>query len=215
MPEKSKTKRRYDSTRRKAQARATRRQIVEAARELFNERGYAGTTMDAIAQQAGVAVETIYASFGNKRAVLKRLVDVSLVGDDQEIPLLNRPGPQAVMRERDQHRQVRMFAHDISEIMGRVAVLFEVMRTAAKTEPEIAELLQEMLENRLAGMRVFIQSLVANGPLREGLTESEAAESVWALTSAEIYRLLTEDRQWPAEEYEHWLGDTLTRLLLP
>src|SRR4028118_1019421 len=113
-------KRRYNSTRRQAQSAETRRQIVEAARGLFAEHGYAGTTMEMLAQAAGVAVETVYAIFGNKRAILVRLVDVSVGGDEAPVALLDRAGPQALLRERDQRRQVRMFAHGIREIMERM-----------------------------------------------------------------------------------------------
>src|SRR5215204_3120445 len=101
MTEEIKPKRRYTSRRRQVQAAETRRQIVEAARQLFAERGYVGTTIEAIAQAAGVAGETVYATFGSKRAILARLVDVSVGGDEQPIPLLERPGPQAVQQERD------------------------------------------------------------------------------------------------------------------
>ena len=95
--DKSSPKRRYNSTRRQQQAQATRRQIIEAARQLFTERGYTGSTIDAIALQAGVAPETVYAIFGNKRAILARLLETSLVGDEEPVPLLQRPGPQAVI----------------------------------------------------------------------------------------------------------------------
>ncbi len=215
MSEITKSKRRYHSARRQAQAAETRRQIVEAARRLFAERGYVGTTMETIARDAGVAVETIYAAFGSKRAILSRLLDVSVVGDEKPVPLLERPGPQAVRRERDQRRQVQMFAHDIREIMERVSPIFDLMRAAAKTEPDIAEYLQHILEERLRGMTQFVQWLATNGPLREGLSLSDAAETVWALSSAEVYRLLTVDRGWPGERYETWLAETLTLLLLP
>jgi AcrR family transcriptional regulator len=213
--DKSAPKRRYNSARRKLQAQATRHQIVEAARLLFTQRGYTGTTIDAIAQQAGVAAETVYATFGSKRAILSRLFGVSLVGDEDPTPLFERPGPQAVFREYDQRRQLAMFAQDIGEIMGRVAVLFEVARTAASTEPEIAELLQHLLKERLKAMQVFIEHVSANGPLHDGLSSSQAAETVWVISSAEVFRLLTVDRGWSKQQYQQWLGETLVRLLLP
>src|SRR6478609_5747714 len=130
MANEVKTKRKYDSSRRQAQARETQRAIVEAARRLFVARGYAGTTLEQIAQEAGVAVETIYATFGNKRAVLARLVQVSVVGDEKDVPLLEREGPQAVRHEPDQRQQIDMFAHGILEIMERVGPVFGIMRTA-------------------------------------------------------------------------------------
>ena len=211
---KTKTKRPYDSSRRHARARETQREIVEAARRLFMERGYTGTTIEQIAQEAGVAVETLYATFGSKRAVLTRLVGISVVGDDEPVPLLERPGPQAVRREPDQHHQVGIFAHDMREIMGRMGPIFGIMRTAAETEPDIAELLGGILQNRLQGITQFIRWLAANGPLRGGLTVEDAAETTWTISSAEVHQLLTVDRGWSDERYEAWLRDTLTRLLL-
>jgi hypothetical protein len=100
-------------------------------------------------------------------------------------------------------------------IMGRVAPLFEVMRAAAKTEPEIATMLQGMLAERLEGMKVFVNALQSNGPLQGGLALQEAAETVWALTSAEVYTLFVTDRGWSVEKYTTWLSDALARLLLP
>ncbi len=207
-------KRRYDSSRRKQQAQQTRRQIIEAARQLFIERGYSGATIEAIAQAADVATETVYAAFGSKRAILSRLVEISVGGDERPVPLLERPGPQAVRTEPDQHLQVEMFASQIAEIMSRVAPIFAVMNAAARTEPEIAELLDRLLAERLGGMTYFISALSAHGGLRDDLDASTAAETVWALTSAEVFNLLTIERSWSKEQYAVWLADSLTRLLL-
>ena len=214
MSPKPRTKRTYNSSRRKEQALQTRRQIVEAARNLFIARGYAGATIEAIAQEAGVAPETVYAAFGNKRAILAKLMDVSLVGDDRPIPLFDREGPQAVVRETDQRRQIEMFVDDIHEIMSRVAPLFDLMRVAAKTEPDIAAMFQNMLDGRVQGMMFFVRALMKNGPLCDGLTPEAAAETVWALTSGEVFILLNVNRSWPEEKYKRWLVEVLTRLLL-
>jgi len=207
-------KRAYNSRRRQEQVRQTQRAIVEAASELFARLGYSGATMELIALDAGVAVETVYASFGNKRAILSRLVDVSLVGDEEPVPLFQREGPQAVFAEKNQHRQVVLFARDMTNIMSRMAPLFGVMRAAAKTEPEIAAMLQKILHDRIDGMKVFVRALLSNGPLRAGLTLEQAAETVWAITSGEVFILLVTDRGWSLEKYGEWLADSLTRLLL-
>jgi TetR/AcrR family transcriptional regulator of autoinduction and epiphytic fitness len=157
----------------------------------------------------------VYAVFGNKREILSRLIGISLVGDDEPVPLLQRPGPLAVQQEKDQHRQIQLFAADMAEIMGRVAPLFEVMRAAAKTEPDIAEMHQRILNERVAGMKVFVSALASNGPLQDGLTPDDAAETVWAITSGEVYTLLVKDRAWAVEKYRQWLIDTLTKLIIP
>jgi AcrR family transcriptional regulator len=209
------TKRSYNSTRRLAQAQETRRQILDAAQLIFLERGYSGATMSAIAEAAGVAPETVFAVFGNKRTILARLIDLAVGGDEQPIPLLERPGPQGVLHETDPVRQLQQFAQDISQILERVAPLFEVMRLAAKTEPEIAELLKNILLKRLRNIEAFTASLAAHSPLRSGFDDTQAAEMVWAITSPELFNLLRSDRGWTHERYVAWLAGTLTRLLLP
>src|SRR5512140_2361836 len=188
------TKRKYNSSRRKAQSQETQAQITEAARKLFIERGYLGTSIDAIAKEAGVAPETVYALFGNKKAILTRVVDVSVVGDNEPIPLLAREQIREVELETNQVRQIEMFANRIQMIMSRVAPLFEVMRSAAKTEPEVDTMLKRYLEGRMRGMTYFADCLLANGPLRKGLSRLTAVETLWALTSAEVYNLLMKDR---------------------
>jgi len=208
-------KRKYDSSRRRAQSLETQMQIVEVARKLFIDRGYSGTSIESIAQEAGVAPETIYALFGSKRTVLSRVIDVSVVGDGEPIPLLVRSEIREVEFEKDQRRQIQMFASRIQMIMSRVAPLFEVMRSAAKTELEINGLLQKYLDGKFQGMGYFVDCLLANGPLRNDLSKLKAVETIWALTSAEVYNLFTVDRGWPAKEYEAWLSETLIRLLLP
>ncbi len=210
----SSTKRPYNSKRRQMQANQTRMLIVEAARKLFSERGYTGATIEAIAQEAGVAAETVYAAFGNKREILSKLIDVSIVGDDKPIPLMQREGPSSVMKEKNPTLQIEIFSHDIHEIMNRMAPIFEIMRIAAKTEPEIAEMLQQILKSRYHGMEKFIQYLSKNITLQEDLILTEAAETVWAITSAELYNLLTVDQGWSGEKYELWLAKTLKKILL-
>jgi len=215
MTEVVKPKRRYNATRRRALAEETRRAIVEAARDRFIEWGYAGTTMEMIAQEAGVAVETVYATFRTKRAVLARVMDVAVVGDEAPVPLLEREGPRAVREARDRSEQFRIFSRTIREIMERVGPIFEVMRAAALHEAEIRALLDEYLQKRHVGMQHFVQAIVVNGPLRPGLSVEEATDVVWTVTSAEVHRLFTRDRSWSGDRYERWLRETLSTLLTP
>jgi AcrR family transcriptional regulator len=210
-----KPQRRYDSALRKEQARQTRARMLDAAQRLFSERGYASTTMDAIAAEAGVAVDTVYAGFGSKRGVLSALMDVRVGGDDQPVELLDRPGPQAVRRETDQRRQVATFARDVTGIIERARPVDDVIRGAAAVDIEIAAMRANLQEVRFQNMRRFVSWLTANGPLRSGVGEDDAAAIVWSLTSPEIHRLLRVDRAWSAEQYAEWLGQTLTLTLLP
>jgi AcrR family transcriptional regulator len=215
MSDFNKPKRPYNSTRRQAQARQTHQQIAGAARRLFTERGYTGATIEAIAHAAEVAPETIYATFGNKRKILAYLMNIAVGGDEEPIGLLDRPEAQATMGESDQRRQLSLFAHSITSILERVAPIFAIMRAAAKTEPEIADLLERILQERWQNLGTFVQHVAANGSLREGLLMPQAVDTVWAITSPEVFTLLTVDRGWSKEQYIDWLATSLIRLLLP
>jgi TetR/AcrR family transcriptional regulator of autoinduction and epiphytic fitness len=214
MSSSPKPKRPYNSTRRQAQARQTRRLIIAAAGRLFTERGYGGASIEAIAQEAGVAVETIYAAFGNKVSILSGLVDFSVVGDDEPVPLMQRPGIQSARAETDPRRLLEHFAGDVDAVMARMSPIFSLLRTAAKNEPEIAVLLDRLLKERLQGMAFLVEQLERTHGLRPGIDPQAAAETVWALSSAEVFHLLTVDRGWPREKYRAWLVDSLARLLL-
>jgi AcrR family transcriptional regulator len=209
------TKRKYDSSRRKAQARETRLQIAESARKLFFERGYGGATIESIAQEAGVATETVYAIFRSKSAILSFLLDLAVGGDDQPVRVLERPEPQRIFQETDQGRQLAGFARDITRILERAAPIFEAIRIAAKTDPEMDQRLKRMLEERLENMTALASHIAKNGPLRNGVDVPAAGEIIWALTSPEIFLLFTRDRGWSPEKYAAWLEESLKRLLLP
>lgn len=208
------TKRKYDSRRRKAQARETRRQIISSARILFIQKGYDGTTIDAIAELASVSSETIYAVFGNKRKILWRLLDISIGGDDESISLMERPNPQAVLANSNPLQQVQLFSKDITEILARVAPIFEILRTAAKVDEELDQLLQTMLAQRLENMTMLVKQIAKNGGLRKELDIESAARTVWAITSPEIFLLMTRDQLFSNEMFQQWLYANLSRLLL-
>jgi AcrR family transcriptional regulator len=215
MSKEVKKRRDYRSPRRAEQAHETRRRILEAARGLFVERGYAPTTIATIAAQAGVAPETVYAAFGSKPVLLQELIGVAVRGDDDSRPLLERPGPQAVRGAPDQRTQLRLFAEDITSILERVGPLFEVLASAAGADPDIAALHQDVVKMRVRNMRVMVGWLAAKGPLRDGLTLDTAAETVNAITSPHVYGLLTRERRWSRRRFVGWLGETLAAVLLP
>ena len=214
MPDSDKPKRAYNSTRRQAQARQTRQQIAEAARRLFSQRGYGGTTIEAIAQEAEVAPETIYGIFRSKHKILWHLFDISVGGDDAPIPIIERPGPQALLREPDQRRQIAMFARGIATVMGRAAPVFDMLRSAAETEPEIADLVRRLADERWHNMGVVLDAIAANGPLRDGLERESAVGTIWTLASPQMCLLLMRDRGWDEDQYAVWLADSLIHLLL-
>lgn len=207
-------KRKYNSSRRKEQARETRSKIITAAKELFFENGYSGTSIETIANSAGVAVETIYATFGNKRSILTALVDVSVTGDDLPIPLLERPNIQEAQILDDQRLVIQKFSQDVYAIMQRMDPIFELLRATAKSEPDIQEYLDHLLHGRLQGMQFMLEQLMRIGPLRDNLDLTNAAETIWVISSAEVFHLLITDRGWTEAQYVAWLADTLSRLLL-
>ena len=209
-------KRKYDSTRRQAQAEQTRRQILAAARKLFSERGFAGATVEAIATEAGVAPETIYAVFRNKKRILISLMSVSSPDNDEEsVPILQRAGPQAVSQERDQRRQLQLFAQNVAENLAQVAPISQIMADAAKTEHDVDKIMRRLVGRRLEHMTFAVQQIASNGPFRGKMDESYAAEIVWTLTSPEVFLMLTRDRGWSKEKYTLGLADVLARVLLP
>lgn len=207
-------KRKYDSSRRQARALESHRQIIEAARGLFIRSGYSGVSIESIARRAKISPETIYSVFKNKRTILARTMDLAAGTDESPIPVMLHSYIQEVSAERNQRRQIQMFAGRMRMFLSQVAPLVEVLRDAAKTEPEIKKLHNKYLNDRYQGMGFFIDCLLANGALRNGLDKLTAIETVWVLASAEVYNLSVVHRGWSAEEYEIWLSETLTQLLL-
>lgn len=207
-------RRRYDSTLRREQASQTRMRILDAAERLFRERGYAATTVEAIASAAGVATDTVYASFRSKGGILHRLLDVRVGGDDQPVPLLEREGPRAVREERDRGRQLQRFASDIGGILERARPVDDIMRGAAEADPEIRRLRARMQRTRRQNIGQFVGWLAAKGPFRGGLGPDEATDIVWTLAGPEVHGLLRRDRGWSQDRYAAWLAETLKRTLL-
>jgi len=210
-----KAKRQYTSTLRQQQASQTRARILDAAQRLFTLGSYGATTMEAIASEAGVATDTVYATFGTKAGLLHKLLDVRVGGDDAPVALLDRAGPQKVRAEPSQRRQIAGFAADVAQIQDRAVPVDDIMRSAAAVDPEIAALRARMQGYRYENMRKFVSWLAAKGPLRAGVTEEEASAIVWTLAGPEVNRLLRTERGWSRDRYVAWLTDTLTRTLLP
>lgn len=215
MTEPVKPRRRYDSSRRREQAYATRAAVIDAARELFIEHGYVATTILSIADHAGVAPETVYAVFGTKHALLSSVVDVSIVGDDEPLPLLERLWVQEMRDEADVRRRLLILTKNGSEILARVSPIYEVLKSAAAAEPQVASLWERQKSQRFAGQRELVRIVGASKAFREGLTVRQAADIVFTIGSPETYQLLTADRGWSAARFERWYADTLVRLLLP
>ncbi|MGZ4109768.1 MAG: TetR/AcrR family transcriptional regulator, partial [Actinomycetota bacterium] len=204
----------YDSPRRRGQALATRRAILEAARGAFVEAGYVATTIDAIAARAQVSPETIYATFGSKRSLLSEVIDVSIAGDDAPVPILERDWVREMRDEREPRRRLQILGRNGTSILKRTTPIYEVLRGAASADPEIASLWERVKEQRFAGQRALLGIVMGGVAVREGLTAKAAADVLFAIGSPETYRLLVVDRGWSANRFERWYVDALTRLLL-
>jgi AcrR family transcriptional regulator len=212
MSEPVKPRRPYRSERRREGAEQTRQRILDAARQRFVEHGYAGTTIAAIAADAGTAAETVYATFGSKVALLETLVRSAARGPE-DTAILGQSGPMAVAAATDQREQIRLFVSDITDRLERVGPLLVVLSGAAAGEPALAALYQRAHGNRHQNLTTLAAQIASNGPLR--MAEDDAAETIWALVSPELHTLLTGVRGWTRERYEAWLTDALTTLLLP
>jgi AcrR family transcriptional regulator len=205
----------YSSPLRAQGARQTTGRILAAARELFVAQGYAGTTIDDIAHRAGVSRPTVFASVGSKRELLKRLRDLALAGDDEDVPVIQRSWYQEALAEPDPERSIRLHARNMTRIYARYADLDEVIHQAAGSDQELREFWATAESQRRAGAQTFVDALLAKGPLRPGLDRDAAVDVVWAVAASDPYRRLAVQSGWGAERFERWLGDALRDQLLP
>ena len=213
MAERVKT-RRYESPRRRAQAAATRREILEAAQRLFEQRGYAATTVAAIAAEANVALKTVYVTFETKSGVLRALWNLLLRGDEGDTPVGERPWYREVIEERDPNRQLRLNARNSRVVKLRIARVLEVIRSAAPADPDIEALWNRIQTEFHANQRVIVESLEQKKALRPGLSVDRAADILWTLNHPNLWQLLVRERGWRPEEYEQWCGDVACAQLL-
>ena len=208
-----KDKRKYSSAVREEQAARTRTRILDAAAELFLERGYARTTMKDIAVQADVARDTVHAIFGSKARVLTALIDHRLVPDGSVTNVTQLPEALAIKDEVDQRKQIELFAKFIAGISTELRPVFEILRTASAVEPEMAKVFEEMDQFRMNNMRTYASWIAARGPLR--VSTLQAGEIIWALASLDVARMLCDELGWTESQHARWLSDTLIRTLLP
>jgi AcrR family transcriptional regulator len=201
-------------TRRAEQAERTRARIVEAAARLFLERGYAATTVEAIAGEADVAIETVYARFRSKVNVLGAILEPAIVGGSGELDLLARPEIARIRATGDQRDQIRQLARYSRSIIERSFDAHRILESAVFSDPAAAELAQADTRRRLTVQRSYIAMLLANGPLRVGLTAEQAADTYSALASPYTWDLLVRQQERTPAQFEQWLTDCLLRLLL-
>jgi len=205
----------YTSTLRAEQAAATRTRILDSARALFVEQGYPATTLTHVAVAAGVAADTVLHIFGSKKGLLKAVLDVTVGGDEADMPVLDRQGPQAMRRETDQRRQIAMLVGGISEQLERIRPVDDILRSASLVDAEARALRDDLqLRQRRQAMTQVVSWIAANGELKNKMSIEYAADIVWTVTSPEVHHLLRDQCGWDAQQYQAWLRDTLESTLL-
>jgi AcrR family transcriptional regulator len=201
-------------TARQARTRRTRAAVVDAARDLFVERGYAATTIEAISERSDTPQATVYRLFSSKLGILKAVLDVSVAGDDEAVAMLERPEVRGILSNPDPNAQLARFAALVTEVMVRAGPVHRILVDAARSDQDAASLLAEVARQRQEGQRRVARSLARSQALRDGLREREASDIVHALASPEVYGLLVAERGWSAERYERWLRAILADQLL-
>jgi AcrR family transcriptional regulator len=205
-------RRRYNNTRRLADAETRQRRIVEAATTLFVEHGFAGTSIDQIAAAADVSPQTVYATYGSKAMVLSRAIDVAVVGDFGAVPLVDRLPELANMSSAQLRVYFTSTAHFVRMLHERVAPLMRMMEQAAATDPGLEELRMRLVREMRATSTRWIAQL--ESALQPELTEADAADVLVTVQSPYVYSALTVDLGWSPAQYEQWLARALPQLLL-
>lgn len=202
----------YDSSRRKEQARASQRAVLQAAHDLFVSQGYGRTTIADVAAAAGVSPETIYSTFRNKATLLRRVWDVTVGGDDDEVVFHERPEVQAIRAEPDLAKRFRLHARFSTLTARRIAPFQLALQGAAATEPAAAEMLAEIGRQRLVGIGVMAREAASTGQL--AVSEDECRDVVWSMTDGTLWHRLVVERGWDDERYADWLGRLWVAMLV-
>jgi AcrR family transcriptional regulator len=204
----------YDSQSRKSGALKTRRAILVAARDVFLEAGYAAATMAAVAEGAGVALDTIYATVGRKAELFRLLVETAISGKDEPVSALERDYVHAIQATQTAAGKLRVYARAVRAIQGRLAPFFLILREAEGSDVGLTALWREISERRARNMRLFATELQATGEMRAGLDANAIADIIWSMNSSEYYDLLVRQRNWSAQRFERWLVEAWCRTLL-
>ena len=211
---KGQQRRAYRSAIREESARRTRSAVVAAAAELFTSRGYAATSLADVAEVAGVARPTVFAAFGSKPALLRQVLDQALAGDDAPVPVRDRPWFQPIWEATDAASTLDAYAGVCTLIGGRAAAAFEAVRRAADTSPDVAELWEQLVSNRVAGARMVLDHLVTVGRLRAGLDFERAVQILWFYNDPAHHGAMVARQGWSPDEFRQWLAAQMRGALL-
>jgi len=204
----------YTSPVREDQARQTRKRIVDAGAALFAERGYGATTIDAIAQAAGVSRKTVFDSVGGKANLMKLAYDFAITGDDAPIPLMDRPRIADLMAEREPAAMIAGHARLVTEVGSRIAAIYCALEQAAGTDAEARALYHALVRQRRTSMDIPARVMAEAGAGRPGLTRTQVADLLWIYSDPALYDKLVDQQGWSAKKFEKWLRRTLEQQLL-
>jgi AcrR family transcriptional regulator len=213
-PREQLARRPYRSSRREAQARRTRRRILDAATAIFLDRGYAAATMPAIAAEANVSVPMVESSFGTKARLLKAAIDVAIVGDDEPVPVLDRSWTRAALQVESANEFLSIVASLIGPAQTRSAGLVLAVFEGSSTDSELAELATQLIAQRASTASWLIDALAQKAPLREGYTRQEAIDTLWLLMDPAVFDRLTRQRGWTLARYQRWFACSAKYLLI-
>jgi AcrR family transcriptional regulator len=204
----------YRSQVREKSAERTRHAILEAARRVLDQRGYAAMTMQAVAEEAGVALDTVYASVGRKPVLVALLIETAISGTDQAIPAEQRDYVVQIRAAKSAREKLAIYAQAVVSIQPRLAPVVSAIHGVASSEPELAKLWKSIARRRARNMRLFAEDLGATGELRDELSLDEVRDVLWATNSPEFFLLLVDERGWSSDAFARWLADAWARLLL-
>lgn len=207
-------KRDYRSTLRADQAAQTRRTIVSAAAEMFVAQGYAGTTIDAVAESAGVSRKTVFTAAGGKLELLKTAVDWALAGDDQTVALADRDEFVTALNKDDPQQLLADWVGLLVAVDARAGRLVRALEVAAESDTDAAELLEQYRAQRLSGARAIVDRLAGIGALTDGLKRSEAVDIAWLATDPALFDRLVRSRGWSQRRFRSWLTDLVVGQLV-
>lgn len=208
------TRRSYRSPQREARARQTRLRILRAATSLFDERGYAGTTVRSVSERAGVSVPTVEALFGTKARLLKAAIDVAIAGDDEPVPMLARDWATAAASAADAESFLSIVAGVLAPAQSRSSGLVLSALEGAGSDPELAGLAAAMIAQRVTMAAWAAARLSALRALRADVGEDEAADTVFALMEPALFDRLTRQRGWTLARYQDWIARSMRLLLV-
>lgn len=196
------------------QARATRRRIIMAATAQFVAHGYGATLLDQVAEQAGVAVQTVYFHFGNKRTLLKEALDIAAAGDDEHVPVMERPWVKELREEADPARIIMLWLAAARTILDRIGPLMRVVRGATSTDPEVAAQWETNQAQTRTAHSFLAELLADRGALRPDLDVGQARDIAFVLSNAETYLQFTDACAWTPDEWQERTTTLLIAALL-